>query len=752
MATTTVGIKLDATVSGADQVKKLKAEIKAAEAEAKKISKEFGASSVEAQKAAEQVTKLAQGLNSFKSIKTQIREATQEAFAMSQKFGEFSTEALAAAKRVAGLKDTMQDFQQRVQALNPDKFEAIGKLVGGLASGVSAAQGAMALFGGESEELQKALLKVQGAMALSQGINGVIEARKQFVDFGKDAISAFKGMTTASKAFLATGIGLLVTAIAYVATNFDELAQSMGFAESEMQKMNKAMNMAAAETKQQAADLQYYNSIVQDTKKSEGEREFALQKLKEAGVATDDVNIANANSLGALNDRIAKQILLIAQRARTEAAAQILQEKTKKLLEMQNGDLDKATTFWDNFYASAKGALLGVDRGAQELVDRGLNNLKKGQQDVNDATKVYQGELQKNTKLNGEHNTISQQVTSTLKKQKDATKDLKQAELERIAEVLSLDKSTLAKQIAAADAAFAVTVKALREKGLTEKQINQKRDAELEKIRTDFYAKQKADEEKAATDLAAWKKQKDEEELTGLNEFYKKKQSVAIQNNATPEQLAALELQRMDEEKRLRLEQGQSIIDIELQIAAKKKEIYDKDVEDKKKAEEQKKAAEQATLKFTADGFAIIAEMADAFAGKSEQQQRKAFEIKKKASIAQAIIETIQASQSAYASQMAIATPDAPIRAAIAAGLALASGIARVRKIEQTPFEAKGDSAGGGGGGGGGVAPAPSFTPTAGGALPEEAQFGGMGRVYVLEGDITKTQTRVRRLRNTSVV
>jgi hypothetical protein len=62
-------------------------------------------------------------------------------------------------------------------------------------------------------------------------------------------------------------------------------------------------------------------------------------------------------------------------------------------------------------------------------------------------------------------------------------------------------------------------------------------------------------------------------------------------------------------------------------------------------------------------------------------------------------------------------------------------------------------SGGGGGGGGAAAAPAaPSFAPTVGGGLPDEQQFGGMGRVYVLEGDITKTQTRVRRLRNTSVV
>jgi len=304
------------------------------------------------------------GTDSVKSLKTQIREATQEAAAMAQKFGEFSPQALQATKRVAELKDTMQDLQQRVQALNPDKFEAIGKMVGGVASGIQAAQGAMALFGAESEDVQKALLKVQGAMALAQGIQGVLDAGKQFRAFGQIAVSAFNAMTTASKAFLATGIGLLVTAIAYVATNFDELAQSMGFAESEMQKMNKAMNMAAAETKQQAADLQYYNSIVQDTKKSEVERNGALEKLKAAGIATDDVNVANANSLQALNERVKMQIALIAQKARTEAAAQILQEKTKKLLEIENGNVEEQLTLFD------KALILAKSGGNQILVQQ----------------------------------------------------------------------------------------------------------------------------------------------------------------------------------------------------------------------------------------------------------------------------------------------------------------------------------------------------------------------------------------------
>jgi hypothetical protein len=76
----------------------------------------------------------------------------------------------------------------------------------------------------------------------------------------------------------------------------------------------------------------------------------------------------------------------------------------------------------------------------------------------------------------------------------------------------------------------------------------------------------------------------------------------------------------------------------------------------------------------------------------------------KAAAVASTTISTYLAAQQAYASQLAIPTPDAPFRAALAAGIAVASGLANVQKIldVQTPS----------GGGGGGSAPAPS-TPQA---------------------------------------
>jgi hypothetical protein len=686
------------------------------------------------------------GTESVKSLKTQIREATQDAAAMAQKFGEFSPQAIAATKRVAELKDQMQDLQQRVQALNPDKFEAIGKVVGGVASGFTAAQGAMALFGAESEDVQKSLLKVQGAMALAQGMQGLLDAGKQFRALGQSAVAAFNSMTTASKVFLATGIGLLITAIGYVAANFDDLAKSLGFAKSEMDKMNKAMNVAAAETKTQAADLNFYNTVVQDTTKSEGEREFALQKLKEAGIATDDVNIANANSLGKLNDRVAQQIVLIAQRARVEASAQILQEKTKKLIEMQNGDLDDATSLWDKFVAGAKGAFMGAAAGAEEYQKRGLNNINEAQKEVTQATQVYQKELEKNTKLEGVAVATSKAVTSTLKNQKQATRDLAQEELQRRATMLAIDQTTLDKAIAAADAAFAVKVKQLKEQGFTEVQIATMRDAELEKVRTAFYDKQKADDKKAADEKAEFQKKQNESLLKANDTYFKAAQTQLIERNASQAEFDALELERLqanlDAQKAINDANSAEVVAAEAELAAKKKDIYDKDAKAKEDTEKAKRAAEMATLE---SASSIIGSLGQLF-GQSEKEQ-KAF------GLAQIAVDTAKALTAAQANAMA-PTPD-NVATSGAAGFAkyagyvaiILSNVARARAL------IKGSGGGGGGGGGAAAAPAaPSFAPTVGGGLPDEQQFGGMGRVYVLEGDITKTQTRVRRLRNTSVV
>ena len=100
------------------------------------------------------------------SIKSRLKEARTELTNAIENFGEFSQEAANAAKNVEGLKGTIDDASRLVAAFDGDrKFQAFGQSISAVASGFSAAQGAIGLFGTESKEVEQALLKVNSAMA-----------------------------------------------------------------------------------------------------------------------------------------------------------------------------------------------------------------------------------------------------------------------------------------------------------------------------------------------------------------------------------------------------------------------------------------------------------------------------------------------------------------------------------------------------------------------------------------------------------
>ena len=119
------------------------------------------------------------------SLKAQLREATAEVQALSEKFGATSEQAINAAKKAAELKDRIGDAKALTDAFNPDaKFKALTASLSGVAGGFAAAQGAIALFGVESEAVEKTLLKVQSAMAISEGLQNVGESIDSFKQLG----------------------------------------------------------------------------------------------------------------------------------------------------------------------------------------------------------------------------------------------------------------------------------------------------------------------------------------------------------------------------------------------------------------------------------------------------------------------------------------------------------------------------------------------------------------------------------------
>ena len=186
-----------------------------------------------------------------KSMKAELRELQMALQQMEASGDTSSKQFIEMSVRAGELKDQIGDTDQQIRILASDTkhVDALISGVTGLVGAFTAVQGATALFGAENEELNEALLKVNGAMAILQGLQAVQETLNKdsafSVIFMRNArvaeTTAIAGQTTAlgantvamtastlaTKAFsfaLKTiGIGLIITAIALLVEYWDDL-------------------------------------------------------------------------------------------------------------------------------------------------------------------------------------------------------------------------------------------------------------------------------------------------------------------------------------------------------------------------------------------------------------------------------------------------------------------------------------------------------------------------------------------------
>lgn len=115
------------------------------------------------------------------------------------KAGEDSVIGKQFLKQAGEAKDRLADLNRQVNNFQDAgaKFGAVTRLVGGLASGFQAAQGAAALFGVAGKDIEKVMVKVQSATALAQGIQGIAGLGESFKDVGAIIKGPLQGAFTA---------------------------------------------------------------------------------------------------------------------------------------------------------------------------------------------------------------------------------------------------------------------------------------------------------------------------------------------------------------------------------------------------------------------------------------------------------------------------------------------------------------------------------------------------------------------------
>jgi hypothetical protein len=211
------------------------------------------------------------------SLRSQLRQAQADVAELSEKFGATSKEAIEAAKRAGQLKDAIGDAKALTDAFNPDaKFSALSGSLAGVASGFSAVEGSLALAGVQSENLQETMVRLQAAMALSQGLQGLGESIDSFKQMGAVAKNALAGIRTG---IAATGIGVLLLALGAVVAYWDDIKEAVGGVSSEQEDLNKLSqkNLDTEKNKLDSFSLQENSLRLQ----GKSEKEILQMKIKQ---------------------------------------------------------------------------------------------------------------------------------------------------------------------------------------------------------------------------------------------------------------------------------------------------------------------------------------------------------------------------------------------------------------------------------------------------------------------------------------
>jgi len=768
-----------------------------------------------------------------KNFKTQLKDAKNEAQLMVQTFGEFSAEALAAQKKVAELADKMDDFNDRVKALNPDKFAKVQTIVNGVASGFAAAQGAMALFGNESEDLQKTLVKVQGAMALAQGLEGLGKIQQQFKTLAKDGVQALiQSFSTLKGAIISTGIGALVVALGYAIANFDKLVPKTKTLAENLNLTDEELKSVSETTAKQTTNVNQLVNAVTDHNRSEKDRRESLKKLKEQypnyfNNLTNDIN--DTKTLTAQKDKLIETLI---REARVRASQDQIEKIAAKNIGQRmklNEDLIKAqkdeaaarketgeiqfkeskntkdfvipTDEEYNAIIAAQPEVFEKSRKAFAKKAIAQGNLLEIQNKINELNKQEVKDSEVFTKIIGdetaaiEKNGGASQVKTdnTIKNAKNELKTLQ----EKNEALRKLDEANATEGLDLITTQYANNLSRLKEaeaqevkqKGLTEEQKNE--------ITAKYSALSTANEVLRLKEVDIFTKAAQEKaftnQLEATNNFYIDKENLvkeklnkgAITEKEFNDEIDKLEVERLNKLLQVTKDAGKSTVDIQKQIQDKQTEIHNKKISQSDKEIAKAKEVRDAQIKAANDYLSAlttfndtqneqsknafdmrmeqlkqqgyseeeITNMKDAELQKQDERMRQSFELNKVAQIASALMNTYLGVTSALA---ILPTQQLyPGQRFVEAGAALAMGLANVYKIQQTQYKSAMPTGGAAGGGAGsrqnGQGQMQSFAPRMS-TLNTNESLTQNRKVFVTEGDITRTQRRVSNNQAISVV
>lgn len=640
---------------------------------------------------------------SFEEVYGDLQPLTTRMGEAEDRLYEMANAGQTASKEYQDLLTTVGNYRKvqiqtdmAVDAAATTMSQKLGGALGGVSAGFELAQGVMGTFGAESAQVEQALLKVQSAMAISQGIQGVRESVASFKALG-DAIkatSAFQKILTAfqwlyNTALAANPIGAIIAGIAALIaigykliTMFQDSAEANEKAAASTKKSTEALNKQIAASQRASEALKTKNGHEYEMAKASGASAEALRKLA-LKHADEEIALEKA-TLATAKNTYEKEKNTLASYKNIGVSDEII-EKQRELVTKSREALKEE-------YADLKEAY----QNRQEIARQNQVEVRQEQTDL------------KNAQIQAAKET-SEKIAEQRKAANEKAKEERKAQAELIAK-----SDAEAKRIAI-------------EK---ENEFQQK----LEDIAEQNYLNTLTDQEK---------------ELRAVQDKYFELETLA-QGNASA--LQEIEIAKMNELNNINLKYQQEAYDLDAAAKEKKKELDKKAAEEEiaqaKAVEEQKRAIQMQGLEVASQGVALIKGVFE----KSKGVQKAAVIAESAIGIAKMIIANKAANVAALATPQAIATSGAaavPVIAMnnISTAIGIAGNVAATAKALQslgggsTPTP---PSVGGGGGsaGGGMQAQAPQFNVVGNSGINQLAQLQQTPvQAYVVSGQVTTAQS-----------
>ena len=696
---------------------------------------------------------------SIGSLKQQLRDAQKDVIALSEKFGATSVEAVKAAKKAADLRDRIGDAKSLTDAFNPDaKFRAFTASLSGVAGGFAAVQGALGLVGVESDKVEKTLLKVQSAMAISQGLQTIGESIDSFKQLGAVIRSttlfqkAYQVATIAAAAvqklfsgavvqtgfafkalrgaIITTGIGALVVGIGLLVNKIMDWVNSASEAEKAQQKLADSTKMMNAEIDNQISVLSALGNK---------EKEIYNLKLKQ-----------NDNELNVLRNKLSKQGKLS-----EEELAQFRKLKTEKqVLDIQEKNRIQKDTEEETKKRQQEGKKVLEDRKQRNSeIQEADKSLREQTEQI--ANEIFLSEIKNEKEREQVRIALEYEKSKNDIENSKATQAEKNKALEILKKKFDTDNKNLDDEFRKKD----------EEK---EKQFQET----LNQIKTEIRLNGITDAREKERELLDLELQKDIERITNdetLKEDAKAQliEQLKIRNKQKSNELED-KFQKEDVQKNI--ERLNSIIqnsDLELKqrraAIEQEKELNEQLFRDKKITEEEylktKKQlgdAEKAIDKEVADNKKQQAtEAADRLSQLADLVGKQTI-AGKALGIATALINTYQGASEALKQRSTLPSPFDVISKVINVASIIATGIKTVKAITAVQIPSVGGKSGGG------ASPSipsvsatpPPISPTqnleASSTLLNAQAIQQLGsatnRAYVVESDVTNSQERIRRI------